>query len=210
MCDLNHTDSPVDIEWQKAGQTITQQTLRDDSYLQAKSSDKKYTCIVRNAAGEARKTFDLKVLVPPSINELSSSESLQNVIPGSRLSLDCIVDGDPFPEISWTRDDVPIEDGESYKIINQKETVVITKVDGQSAGKYTCHASNKAGNATRDFVVRLTEMPRFLDMSNVNPSIIIGRPLILDCSVSGTPKPTITWMKVCIFSKADSSDRGSK
>ncbi|EYB86265.1 hypothetical protein Y032_0282g1277 [Ancylostoma ceylanicum] len=302
ICDFNHTDSPVDIEWQKAGQTITQQTLRDDSYLQIPSSGRRlhilsarttdtgrYTCIVRNAAGEARKTFDLKVLVPPSINELSSSESLQNVIPGSRLSLDCIVDGDPFPEISWTRDDVPIEDGESYKIINQKETVVITNVDGQSAGKYTCHARNKAGNATRDFVVRLTgppvidqgaeqldmivgdtmsitcrvvsgtgnltvswiidgkpvpngvlsptvevldrrvevsnarlsdagkyicvarneagearktfdlsvlEVPRFLDMTNVNPSIIIGRPLILDCSVSGTPKPTITWMKV--------------
>ncbi|RCN41238.1 immunoglobulin I-set domain protein, partial [Ancylostoma caninum] len=193
--------------------------------------------------------------------------------------------------ISWTRDDVPIEDDESYKIINQKETVVITNVDGQSAGKYTCHARNKAGNATRDFVVRLTgppvidqgaeqldmivgdtmsitcrvvsgtgnltvswiidgkpvpngvlsptvevldrrvevsnarlsdagkyicvarneagearktfdlsvlEVPRFLDMTNVNPSIIIGRPLILDCSVSGTPKPTITWMKVRI------------
>ncbi|KAK6759923.1 hypothetical protein RB195_021467 [Necator americanus] len=301
ICDLKNTDSPVDIEWQKAGQTITQQTLRDDSYLQIPSSGRRlhilsarttdtgrYTCIVRNAAGEARKTFDLKVLVPPSINELSSSESLQNVIPGSRLSLDCIVDGDPFPEISWTRDDVPIEDDELYKIINQKETVVITNVDGQNAGKYTCRASNKAGNVTRDFVVRLTgppvidqgaeqldmivgdtmsitcrivsgtgnvtvswiidgkpvsngvlsptvevldrrvevsnarlsdagkyicvarneagearktfdlsvlEVPRFLDMTNVNPSIIIGRPLILDCSVSGTPKPIITWMK---------------
>ncbi|VDM60008.1 unnamed protein product [Angiostrongylus costaricensis] len=314
---LNNTDSSFDIEWQKAGQTITQQTLRDDNYLQRGPQTLegfelalkfllydtsilnyfhrhfRYTCIVRNAAGEARKTYDLKVLVPPSINELSSSESLQNVIPGSQMSLDCIVDGDPFPEhffqIKWTHNDVPIQDGDHHKMINQKETMVITSVDGQSSGKYTCVASNKAGNASRDFVVRLTgppvidqgveqlevivgdalnlncrvvsgignvtvswiidgnpvtngvlsssvevldrrvevsnarlsdagkyvcvasneagearktfdlsvlELPRFLDMTNLNQSIIIGRPVTLDCSVTGTPKPTITWMKV--------------
>uniref|UniRef100_A0A0K0DQ12 Ig-like domain-containing protein n=1 Tax=Angiostrongylus cantonensis TaxID=6313 RepID=A0A0K0DQ12_ANGCA len=374
-CELNNTDSSFDIEWQKAGQTITQQTLRDDNYLQRGPQilegfelalkfllyhimnylhrHFRYTCIVRNAAGEARKTYDLKVLVPPSINELSSSESLQNVIPGSQMSLDCVVDGDPFPEIKWTHNDVPIQDGDHHKIISQKETMVITSVDGKSSGKYTCLASNKAGNASRDFVVRLTalftdvfqpqymntqrhgqkshvrhlrqrfsksafdhalnvgppvidqgveqlevivgdtlnlncrvvsgignvtvswiidgnpvtngvlspsvevldrrvevsnarlsdagkyvcvasneagearktfdlsvlgmlplylyleqekswksvflcfsEMPRFLDMTNLNQSIIIGRPLTLDCSVTGTPKPTITWMKV--------------
>ena len=33
-------------------------------------------------------------------------------------------------------------------------------------------------------------------MSNNNPSIIIGRPQTLDCSVTGSPRPTITWMKV--------------
>ncbi|WKY14387.1 hypothetical protein Q1695_000159 [Nippostrongylus brasiliensis] len=304
LCEWDNTESPVDVEWQKAGETITQKTLREDSYLQIPSTGRRlhilsarttdsgrYTCIVRNAAGEVRKTYDVTVLVPPSINELTSSESLQNAIPGSQLGIDCIVDGDPFPEITWYHDDAPIEDGEFYKMISQKETLIITNIDGQKSGKYTCRASNKAGNATRDFVVRLTgppvmesdfehldmnvgesrsivcrvvsgignittqwlihgqpapngqlsptvevidrsveisnaqlsdsgeyicvarneagearktfeisvlEGPRFNDITDLNPSIIIGRPFVLDCSVTGTPTPEITWMKVRI------------
>lgn len=41
-----------------------------------------------------------------------------------------------------------------------------------------------------------SERPRFLDVTNLSPSIIVGRPLLLDCSVTGTPKPTIIWTKV--------------
>ncbi|KJH48748.1 immunoglobulin I-set domain protein [Dictyocaulus viviparus] len=206
-CELNNTDPSVDIEWQKAGQTITQQTLRDDSYLQIPSSGQRlyilsaritdsgrYTCIVRNAAGEARKTYDLRVLVPPSINEISSSESIQNVIPGSQMSLDCIVDGDPFPEIKWTHNDIPIQDGDHHKLINQKETVVITNIDGQNSGKYTCQAINKAGNVTKDFVIRLTGPP-VIDDGFDQLEVIVGEATGLTCRVaSGIKNVTTSWI----------------
>ncbi|CAI4229355.1 unnamed protein product [Auanema sp. JU1783] len=300
-CELNDTSSNVDIEWQKAGQTITLDALRGDRYLQiqqngqrlhilsARTTDTgRYSCIARNPAGEARKTFELKVLVPSVILEETSSEVLQTVIPGSRLSLTCDAEGIPAPEILWTKGGQPIKENDENRFFNQKETLILNTVDDSDAGEYQCSAINKAGNASRTFVVRLTgppvldqgheamdvkvddsltltcnvvsgtgnlsyswmidgrpvtngehsstvqisdrrvqvtnarlsdsgqyvcivrneagearktfdlavlEVPRFLDMTNTNPSIIIGRPQTLDCSVSGTPKPTITWMK---------------
>uniref|UniRef100_A0A1I7X4M9 Hemicentin-1 n=1 Tax=Heterorhabditis bacteriophora TaxID=37862 RepID=A0A1I7X4M9_HETBA len=181
ICELNETETPVDIEWQKAGQTITQETLRGDSYLQIPSSGRRlhilssrtsdsgrYTCVVRNAAGEARKTFNLKVLVPATIRDSSSSETLQTVIPGSKLSLDCDVEGNPTPEITWRYGGEELEDDDNIKIINQRKTILISNIDGERAGKYTCHSNNKAGNATRDFVVRLTGNNSFYKMLNLS------------------------------------------
>ncbi|VDL71887.1 unnamed protein product [Nippostrongylus brasiliensis] len=160
----------------------------------ARTATCRYTCIVRNAAGEVRKTYDVTVLVPPSINELTSSESLQNAIPGSQLGIDCIVDGDPFPEITWYHDDAPIEDGEFYKMISQKETLIITNIDGQKSGKYTCRASNKAGNATRDFVVRLTGPP-VMESDFEHLDMNVGESRSIVCRVvSGIGNITTQWL----------------
>lgn len=38
-----------------------------------------------------------------------------------------------------------------------------------------------------------------MDATNAHHSIIEGRSLILDCLVTGTPKPVITWSKVIYF-----------
>lgn len=78
--------------------------------------------------------------------------------------------------------------------------------------KYVCVVSNEAGEARKTFDLSVlgestpqathircfpvSEKPRFRDMTNLNPSIVVGRPLVLDCTVTGTPKPTITWLKV--------------
>lgn len=35
-----------------------------------------------------------------------------------------------------------------------------------------------------------------MDTSNTHYSVIEGRPLVLDCLVTGTPRPLITWTKV--------------
>ncbi len=74
-CEISGTE-PIDVEWQKNGQTIDLGGIRGGaSYVQISSRGRKlhllsaqvsdtarYTCIARNSAGEARKTFDLRVL----------------------------------------------------------------------------------------------------------------------------------------------------
>ncbi|KAH7693951.1 Hemicentin-2, partial [Aphelenchoides avenae] len=77
------------------------------------------------------------------------------------------------------------------------EKIVINNIRLSDAGEYICIASNEAGDARKKIGLNVLEKPRFLDMtnSNLNPSIIVGQPIILDCAVSGTPQPIVTWIK---------------
>ncbi|CAJ0583273.1 unnamed protein product, partial [Mesorhabditis spiculigera] len=301
-CNVVESESGVEIEWQKAGQTIGPDLLRENPFLQLPSSGRRlhllsaktgdagrYTCVVKNPAGEARKTFELKVFVPASINEATSSPDMQTVIPGHKIQIECDAEGQPMPTIEWYHNDVRLENGLTAKLSNNNETLIVDEASNESGGRYTCRAANKAGLASKDFVIKMTgppvfdqgleklnvavedsisltcvvssggpnvavkwivngkpvengelsstvqienrtvqitkarlsdvgqyvcvatneggearktfelsvlEAPRFLDMTNRHPSIVVGRPLTLDCSATGTPKPTILWLKV--------------
>ncbi|CAJ0933934.1 unnamed protein product, partial [Mesorhabditis belari] len=304
-CDVNETDSGVEIEWQKAGQTIGPEQLRENTFLQLPSSGRRlhilsarvtdagrYTCVVRNPAGEARKTFELKVYVPASINEANSSPDMQTIVPGKPITIECDVEGNPPPQVEWYHNEKKLKSAAGVRLSNNNETLTIQEATLTSGGRYTCRASNRAGNASKDFVIKMTgppvfdqgierldvaaedsialtcivssgggnltvkwivngkpvengelsstvqiddrtvkitkarlsdvgqyvcvatneggearktfelsvlEAPRFLDMTNRHPAIVVGRPLTLDCSTTGTPKPTILWLKVGLF-----------
>ena len=94
-------------------------------------------------------------------------------------------------------------------------TIKITNARVADSGQWICIARNSAGESRKTFDLSVlgerhsrlsstphisndafAESPQFLDPSSTNSSIVIGRPLLLDCSVSGTPKPTLVWMKV--------------
>ncbi|GMT31155.1 hypothetical protein PFISCL1PPCAC_22452 [Pristionchus fissidentatus] len=301
FCEVNDTEVQMEVEWQRDGETITQETLRGDAYLQIPPSGRRlhilsarpedagrYSCIVRNPAGESRKSFDLKVLVPPTIDESLSTPALITAIPGELITIDCEVHGSPPPTIIWKLNNEPVGESADIGFSPGNHSIYVKDARESDAGRYTCEASNEAGTVHKDFVVRLTgppvidqgmelldmsvgdtmtltclvtagtgnlsvawevngkpvsngnvsstvevadrrikisdarlsdsgryvciaqneagearktfdlsvlEPPRFLDLSNVKPSIIVGRPLVLDCSVTGTPKPTVIWTK---------------
>uniref|UniRef100_A0A1I8F226 Ig-like domain-containing protein n=1 Tax=Wuchereria bancrofti TaxID=6293 RepID=A0A1I8F226_WUCBA len=218
FCDASGTE-PIDIEWLRDGKTI-------------------------EFASESRSTTN----IPPIISETSSSPPLQTVIPGTGFALECIVQAIPDAQIIWTRNNLLIKPDYHSVFLNNNQTLWINLARDGIDGHYTCTATNKIGQASRDFIIKLTappivdrdiqeievddrrieirnarlsdsgnyicvieneagearktyqltvnEPPRFLDMTNLNPSIIVGRPLLLDCSVTGTPKPILIWTKV--------------
>lgn len=67
-----------------------------------------------------------------------------------------------------------------------------------SGGRYSCLAQNLAGSV--EFSVPVTVIPDLpvapVIVNRTQTSIIMaGEPLILDCIVSGSPRPSVTWLK---------------
>ncbi|EGT58022.1 hypothetical protein CAEBREN_29713 [Caenorhabditis brenneri] len=201
------SNSSIDeVEWQKNGRKIDQQTLRGDSFIQIPSSGKRliflsakhedtgrYTCIMRNAAGEARKVFDFTVNDPPTISDDLSSESIQTINPGEVLEIKCVVSGSPHPAVTWWFNGKTIGIDDQYRLNNNGEILTIPSSKENHAGTYTCEASNSVGNAKKEFLVRVTAPPTF-DKDEEVVVAKVGDTMLLTCNPkSNVPILNVQW-----------------
>ena len=72
------------------------------------------------------------IAVPPSITEISGN---QTVTEGGNVTLTCLADGKPTPNITWTR-----------RSDNRVVNTTLTDIIKQDAGSYKCTADNGIGN----------------------------------------------------------------
>ena len=72
--------------------------------------------------------------VPPKVNPKLRNQSLSL---SSAFDVKCILDGDPHPEVNWTKNGAPLQ-------INNN-TLRIVNVTFKDAGQYVCIAENRAG-----------------------------------------------------------------
>ncbi|KAK6167247.1 hypothetical protein SNE40_021325 [Patella caerulea] len=153
-----------------------------------------YTCIASNEAGTQEKKYNLEVRVPPSI-DADSVDDKPRVIKGHTATIHCPVTGIPFPDIMWLKDGQPIEESIRYNIINRGVQLRIQDSTETDSAQYSCIATNPAGSDRAEFDL-VVLVPPVIDESNVvyNPKVIQDRHVILECPVSGNPRPTVLWL----------------
>ncbi|KAH8295400.1 hypothetical protein KR018_010895, partial [Drosophila ironensis] len=62
--------------------------------------------------------------------------------PGSTIALSCSVQGYPAPNVTWTKDNVPLYNNHRVQITTQPHRLVLSDVSPADSGKYGCKASN--------------------------------------------------------------------
>lgn len=69
---------------------------------------------------------------------------------GEQLELSVKVDGDPEPQITWTKNGKTLRSSEvvDLKYKNRVATLVINEVFPEDEGEYTCKATNSMGAAS--------------------------------------------------------------
>ncbi|KAJ8794800.1 hypothetical protein J1605_018793, partial [Eschrichtius robustus] len=208
-----------------------------------------YTCVVRNAAGEERKTFGLSVLVPPHIVGENTFEDVKvkekqsvaltcevtvsptiagvdsdgipedvTVILNSPTSLVCEAYSYPPATITWFKNGTPLESNRNIRILPGGRTLQILNAQKDSAGRYSCVATNEAGEMIKHYEVKvysedeldfdvniqvppsfhkLWEIGNMLDTgrSGEAKDVIINNPISLYCETNAAPPPTLTWYK---------------
>ncbi|XP_067585037.1 hemicentin-1 isoform X1 [Pseudorca crassidens] len=159
------------------------------------SDDAVYTCVASNRAGVDNKHYSLQVFVPPKLDNGMGTEEI-TIVKGSSTSMPCFTDGTPTPRMSWLRDGQPLGLDAHLSISSQEMVLQLIKAETEDSGRYTCIASNEAGEISKHFILKVLEPPHINGSEEpVEMSVIVNNPLELTCIASGIPAPKITWMK---------------
>uniref|UniRef100_A0A8D0D4C2 Neural cell adhesion molecule L1-like protein n=1 Tax=Sander lucioperca TaxID=283035 RepID=A0A8D0D4C2_SANLU len=121
----------------------------------------------------------------PSLLTPSTATSETQLVKGEDLKLECIAEGFPTPQVEWVKigHQLPIK----AKVENHGKLLLVPRVEQEDSGKYMCKAKNGLGEAVHYFTLKVEGNYSVLQLS------MIGSDVLIKCSASGTPQPTITW-----------------
>jgi hypothetical protein len=154
----------------------------------------RYSCIVTNQADERSFSIDVEVQSPPVIHVLQyltdegQTNSNQNTVfirPRRRIKINCLAEGNPIPEIAWSK---------NGHILHGNKSLVLQNINRADEGFYTCRARNSEGQAFKSILLNLLSRPEYKKgdlMQYISASA--GNCLTLDCSMTGHPTPSVQW-----------------
>uniref|UniRef100_A0A8D0CVS0 Immunoglobulin superfamily, member 9a n=1 Tax=Sander lucioperca TaxID=283035 RepID=A0A8D0CVS0_SANLU len=129
----------------------------------------------------------LSVTAPPTFTQ--APPAVMEALVGRHLSLACVANGNPTPTITW------LKDGSVIQRINYQVSLSLRAVSMQSAGQYTCHASNSEGNVTRVTKVKI-KGPPVIVVPPKSTSLNKSQNALLRCqAVADPPNMTYVWQK---------------
>uniref|UniRef100_A0A8C3XSF2 Immunoglobulin superfamily member 10 n=1 Tax=Chelydra serpentina TaxID=8475 RepID=A0A8C3XSF2_CHESE len=116
--------------------------------------------------------------------------------PGKTIILNCSVDGNPPPEITWI-----LPNGTRFSSgarisryhLGSNGTLIIYNPSRDDAGKYRCAARNPVGYIEKLIILEVGQKPTILTRSRGPIKSISGESLSFHCLSDGSPKPNIIW-----------------
>ncbi|XP_056100451.1 neuronal cell adhesion molecule a isoform X13 [Rhinichthys klamathensis goyatoka] len=127
----------------------------------------------------------------PTFMHPPGAHSTAMVLKGDTLELECLADGLPTPDISWTKvvGDLP---SSRFSFHSFQKTLKITEVTEADGGDYRCLAKNRLGSNHHTITVVVRAAPFWISA----PQNLILAPKengMLTCRVGGNPQPKVTW-----------------
>eukprot|EP00058_Branchiostoma_floridae_P006191 XP_002591679.1 hypothetical protein BRAFLDRAFT_80767 [Branchiostoma floridae] len=158
------------------GDYVGRTSLEDQASLRiarTKPADEgKYILSVSvEGVGSSEGQVQLILMDPPSI--LSISDSLSATVADS-VSVQCVADGNPPPNITWSRDGTRLRSAvHSVTSDMRTSTVKLGNVRVNDSGKYVCQASNGVGRGASSSLV-LTIRESRLGVTSSTVAVVVG------------------------------------
>ncbi|XP_033885551.3 hemicentin-1-like isoform X1 [Acipenser ruthenus] len=202
-CETNAVPPPT-LTWYKDGKPMTSSDkvliLPGGRVLQiprAQAEDAgRYTCVATNEAGEDAIQYDVRVLFPPSIRGADGDLPDEvTVLVNKTAMLECLVDGNPTPKISWLKDGQPLTESKTHKLLSNGRTLQVGNAQVTDTGRYVCVAENVAGSAEKYFNLNVHVPPTVMGRNPENVTVVVNNFISLTCEATGFPPPTLSWLK---------------
>ncbi|XP_066996542.2 titin isoform X1 [Anabrus simplex] len=190
-----------------------------------------YVVAAKNLAGEATCTCNVSVKgrLPTETSDSELASDMEPIKPaiqlplkdisvfeGKKVRLDCVIIGQPEPEVIWYHDERPVKESSDFELLFQGDrcSLIIHEAYLEDAGEYKVVAINSAGEAsskcnltvksigdtepaTRVQSLTVAEMPSGTapKFNKLLTDVLAseGDKVVLECSVNGDPKPDIKW-----------------
>lgn len=161
-----------------------------------------YVCMARNPAGESRKVYKLEIDGnPPVINGYRQNRTVIKDVAAkySRKLIDCKVEGDPPPRVTWIMPDNIFLTAPYFGSrinVHHNGTLEIRNVRPTDTAEFICMARNDGGEAVMVVQLEVTSMlrrPIFRNPYNERIVSRTGKTIVLNCSADGHPMPEIIW-----------------
>ncbi|KAG8508492.1 Neuronal cell adhesion molecule [Galemys pyrenaicus] len=154
-----------------------------------------YQCNASNEYGYLLANAFVNVLAePPRI--LTSANALYQVIANRPALLDCAFFGSPLPSIEWFKGAKGSALHEDIYVLHENGTLEIPAAQKDSAGTYTCIATNKLGIAKNEVHLEIKDPTRIIKQPEY-AVVQRGSAVSFECKVKHdhTLIPTVTWLK---------------
>ncbi|XP_059054208.1 leucine-rich repeats and immunoglobulin-like domains protein 3 [Achroia grisella] len=159
------------------------------------SDSGKYQCIVSNNFGTTYSSkAKLNIVTFPRFLKTPTNITVKT---GETVTLNCAATGDPTPEISWKKDggnDFPAARERRMNVMPTDHLFFIVNAKTSDMGVYSCAAKNPAGTIIANATLSVLQEPSFVRVME-NKEVTSGDSVVLQCMISGSPKPVLKWLK---------------
>ncbi|XP_011196436.2 neogenin isoform X7 [Zeugodacus cucurbitae] len=149
----------------------------------------------------SKTSLNIKKPTDPSSENLVAPSFLVGPSPktvkeGDSVTLDCVANGVPKPQIKWLRDgaELDLSDLDSPFSIIGTGSLQISSAEDIDSGNYQCRASNTVDSLDAQATVQVLVPPKFIK-SPKDKTAHEKEELELECAIRGKPKPLIQWLK---------------
>uniref|UniRef100_A0A1I7TK31 Ig-like domain-containing protein n=1 Tax=Caenorhabditis tropicalis TaxID=1561998 RepID=A0A1I7TK31_9PELO len=208
---------PKVVKWYKNGQELKPETdgIKFEEKPESgefsliipsskKSDGGAYRVVLGNDKGEVYSGSVVHVKAPKPAEATSGANFISplkdtEVEEGDMLTLQCVVSGEPFPEIIWEKDGVVLQKDDRITMriaLDGTATLRIRSAKKSDIGQYRVTAKNEAGSASSDCKVTVTEQgeqpskPKFV-IPLKSGAALPGDKKEFNIKVRGLPKPTL-------------------
>nr|XP_040233085.2 protein sax-3-like isoform X2 [Anopheles coluzzii] len=152
----------------------------------------RYQCEAFNAAGKRVSSIARLIVQVKPYFKLEPMDTTALV--GQRVQFRCAVDGDPTPQILWSKENGHIPVGRAEIQEEEDRSLVIRSVVPTDQGMYICEAHNSIGQISAKAQLIVNSPPTFLIKPQDQKTALNGV-ASFKCTASGNPQPSVFWTK---------------
>jgi len=194
---VSATGSPTPtLQWQRNGAPLAGQTGPTLTLTNVQVADNgAYTCVATNISGSVTSNSgSLTVSAATAAPTFTTQPASQTVNAGTNVTFTVAVSGAPTPTLQWRKNGSALA-GQTGS------SLTLTNVQAGDEGDYTCVATNSvsvATSTTANLTISATPIPNRAPVFSLHPgstTLTAGGTLNLTVAVSGTPTPTLQWLR---------------